>query len=249
VGDAFARLSKRERKGYDELLQRLTSFDAISRGLAEVRIADLISYQGVAYARDYANFIVEVAARTRAVDAPYRQTIVQAAIRGLHKLMAYKDEYDVARMHTQPTFHTNARGLFNDRVRLSYNLHPPLLRALGLQKKVRLGEWFTPGLRVLAQLKVLRGTPFDVFRFTESRQIERNLPQWYRDAVARALKRCTPETYAFVEEIAAAPDTIRGYEGIKLRSVAATKQHVEGLLARLAVSRGSGDCDLAGGGA
>lgn len=247
VSDAAAKLSPRERRGYDLLLRRLDSLDETSRALAEPRVVDLISYQSVRYARDYVEFIVEVASRAQTIGPASREGVMHGAIRNLHKLMAYKDEYGVARLQIQPSFHANVRGLFTGRPRLAYNLHPPLLRALGLKKKIRLGEWFTPGLRVLALLKGLRGTPFDVFGYTTSRRTERSLQRWYRDTLSHALECCTPATYGLVEEIASAPEMIRGYDDIKLRAVTATKTRVNDLLARLEQAP-SGDRSLAGGG-
>jgi indolepyruvate ferredoxin oxidoreductase len=130
-------------------------------------------------------------------------------------------------------FRTNARALFAGRPRLAYQLHPPLLRGVGLRKKLQLGEWFTPVLRILARLRRLRGTPFDPFGRAHVRRVERELIPWYRDAVTHALARLEPANAALVAEIANAPESIRGYEEIKLRSVAATRERVKAMLERL----------------
>jgi indolepyruvate ferredoxin oxidoreductase len=138
-----------------------------------------------------------------------------------------------ARLHTAGAFRTNARALFAGRPRLAYQLHPPLLRGVGLRKKLQLGEWFTPVLRILARLRRLRGTPLDPFGRAHVRRVERELIPWYRDAVMHALARLEPANAALVAEIANAPESIRGYEEIKLRSVAATRERVKAMLERL----------------
>jgi len=200
--------------------------------LAVTLAADLTDYQDAAYAAAYTAFVADVAERERA--AGTGSTAVTAAVtRGLYKLMAYKDEYEVARLHVQGAFRANARERFDGRARLAYNFHPPLLRALGMRRKLRLGEWFTPVLHLLVRLRRLRGTAFDPFGRAHVRRIERELIPWYRDAVRRALEKLTPANAAQVAAIAAVPDEIRGYEEIKLRSVDAAKVRVAAMLERL----------------
>lgn len=199
--------------------------------LVRSRTADLEAYHDAAYASAYTAFVAGVASRESA--ATGGTAIAFAVARNLHKLMAYKDEYEVARLHTAGAFRANARALFAGRPRLAYQLHPPLLRGFGVRKKLQLGEWFTPVLRILARFRRLRGTSFDPFGRAHVRCVERELIPWYRDAVTQALVRLEPANAALVAEIANAPESIRGYEEIKLRSVATTKTRVTATLERL----------------
>src|SRR4029450_13745958 len=116
-----------------------------------------------------------------------RHEVTHAVIRNLYKLMAYKDEYEVARLHLKPAFHAGPPKLFSPPPRLPSPLHPPPLRALGLRRKLRLGPWFRPALRALRAVRRLRGTPFDPFGYAAVRREERRLVPWYRDLVIRAL--------------------------------------------------------------
>jgi indolepyruvate ferredoxin oxidoreductase len=199
--------------------------------LVRSRTADLEAYQDAAYASAYAAFVAGVASRESATTGG--TAIAFAVARNLHKLMAYKDEYEVARLHTAGAFRANARALFAGRPRLAYQLQPPLLRGVGLRKKLQLGEWFTPVLRTLARFRRLRGTPFDPFGRARVRRIERELITWYRDAVTEALAWLEPVNAALVAEIANAPDAIRGYEELKVRSADATRARVNAMLERL----------------
>ena len=184
---------------------------ADDRGLVERRTADLARYQDAAYAERYAAFVREVEARQPA--------LAEAVARNLYKLMAYKDEYEVARLLTNPEREAQIRGMWEQVESIGYNLFPPLLRAMGLKKKLKLGGWFRGPLRMLASLKGLRGTPFDLFGYAEVRREERALIGWYEQLVRGCLDRATPENLALAQEIVALPALIRGYENIKLASV------------------------------
>ena len=160
--------------------------------------------------------------------------VTQAAARGLHKLMAYKDEYEVARLHLAPGPRADALRLFSAPERVTYHFHPPLLRALGLQKKLALGPWFTPVLRALrAGCAASAARALDPFGRAHVRREERALVGWYQALLDRALGRLAPATAGQVAEIAALPDAIRGYEDLKLRSAAEARAQAERLLARL----------------
>jgi indolepyruvate ferredoxin oxidoreductase len=190
-----------------------------SHSLVELRVAELERYQGRRYAEEYRAFVQQVAAREPAMAEP--------VARYLFKLMAYKDEYEVARLLTQPDFERNVTGMWEAPVSTSYNLHPPLLRALGLKKKLKLGPWFKGPLRVLARMKVLRGTGFDIFGHAAVRREERALIAWYRSLVQELLERVAPENLPRAIELAALPDQIRGYENIKLESIRHVKRLAE----------------------
>jgi indolepyruvate ferredoxin oxidoreductase len=112
-------------------------------------------------------------------------------------------------------------------------LQPPLLRALGMERKLQLGPWAFPLLRLLARLRRLRGTRLDVFGYARVRRVERRLVEEYPAIVARALDRLDASTAGLVAEVAELPDVVRGYEEIKLANVERMHARADALLARL----------------
>jgi indolepyruvate ferredoxin oxidoreductase len=177
---------------------------------------ELTRYQNRAYAAAYEQFLREVESRCPEI----RQSVAHQ----LFKLMAYKDEYEVARLLTRPEFDEQMRGMWEQVESIGYNLHPPLLRALGLKQKLKLGAWFRGPLKLLAALKFLRGTPFDLFGYAEIRRQERELPAWYRNLVRECMQT---DKLALAREIVALPDQIRGYENVKLESIRKVKALAE----------------------
>jgi indolepyruvate ferredoxin oxidoreductase len=216
---ALERLGRRGASAYVSLLERCGHLDPESRRLLAFRVGELIDYQDARYAAAYVRFVVDVAAAESTI-APGRVEVAHAVIRNLYKLMAYKDEYEVARLHLKPAFATGTHGLFTAPRRMTWHFHPPLLRALGLRRKLRLGPWFRPALWTLRALRRLRGTAYDPFGYAAIRREERRLIPWYRRLVRRALGRETPDGHARALELARLPESIRGYEDIKLRSIA-----------------------------
>jgi indolepyruvate ferredoxin oxidoreductase len=191
------------------------------RRLLEIRVTDLVGYQSVAYARRYAEDVMAVAARDADVALAYA--------RGLHKLMAYKDEYEVARLHLDAVERAKLVAEFGEGAKVRFMLHPPLLRALGMQRKLKLGPWFVPAFRALRALRRLRGTPVDPFGLPKVRRVERALIGEYRDLVHGALDR--PELALRLAELA---DMVRGYEDIKLRNVERFREQAAALQAEQA---------------
>jgi indolepyruvate ferredoxin oxidoreductase len=180
------------------------------------RVRELTLYQNEAYARSYTEFLQMVEVRAPAL----KETVARC----LFKLMAYKDEYEVARLLTNPEREAAIRGMWEAVESVSYNLHPPLLRRLGVTRKLRLGPWFRMPLRMLARLKVLRGTPFDIFGMPAHRREERALAGWYRNLIEELIANLTSETLVEALELAALPEQIRGYERIKEESIRRVKQ-------------------------
>jgi indolepyruvate ferredoxin oxidoreductase len=183
---------------------------AVDRG------ALLENYQDRKYAGEYRTFVAHVEERAPALAEPVS--------RYLYKLMANKDEYEVARMLTDPAFDRRLREQWEEIESIEYNLHPPMLRAWGMKRKLRLGGWFTGPLKVLAALRSMRGSVLDVFGYTSLRREERALVGWYRGLIDQVIARLTPENLALAQEIAALPDQIRGYEEIRRTSMAAVKK-------------------------
>jgi indolepyruvate ferredoxin oxidoreductase len=181
-------------------------------------VPELIAYQDRAYARRYVAVVRDVLAAER-TQAPGHTEIAEAVARQLFYLMAYKDEYEVARLHLDAAEQAKLGTEFGAQAKVHYHLHPPFLRALGMQRKLKLGTWFEPAFRALRAGHRLRGTPLDPFGYAHVRRVERELIGEYERLVREALARLTPATHAVVAELAELPDVIRGYEDIKLRNV------------------------------
>jgi indolepyruvate ferredoxin oxidoreductase len=199
------------------------------RALLAVRVPELIAYGSVALAREYAAEVMRVAAVEAQRGAPRETAIAEAYARGLHKLHAYKDEYEVARLHLMGLREAEAGS------KVYVMLHPPLLRAMGLERKLKVRKGVAvPLFTALKAAKGLRGTPLDPFGRAEVRRVERALPDEYRALVDRALARLTPVTHATVARIADLPDGVRGYEDVKLRNVEAFRARAAALEDELA---------------
>ncbi|MEU0572420.1 indolepyruvate ferredoxin oxidoreductase family protein [Nonomuraea sp. NPDC005983] len=199
-----------------------------------VRIADLTGYQNAAYARSYAEDVRHVAAvAAERAGEEAGAGVALAYARGLHKLMAYKDEYEVARLHLDPEEQARREHEFGRDAVVSVLLHPPLLRALGMKRKIKLRRSAGVLFRGLRAARGLRGTALDVFGYARVRKVERELVGEYRALMRDALTRLTPATADDVTAIAALPDLVRGYEDIKLARVAEFRERAAAALARL----------------
>jgi indolepyruvate ferredoxin oxidoreductase len=200
------------------------------------RAEDLVGYQRTSYARRYLAAVRRVAEGERRRTGDPQWPITTACARYLYKLMAYKDEYEVARLHLLDSERRRIASEFGDDVRTRVMLHPPLLRAMGLRHKIGLGRSARPLFRMLRAGRRLRGTPFDPFGRTEMRRTERALVQEYLDILDAAMEQLEPANAATVARLAALPDVVRGYEGIKTRNVATFRSEAAELLATLAGS-------------
>jgi indolepyruvate ferredoxin oxidoreductase len=198
-----------------------------------------MSYQDENYARGYAEFVRQVREAEQA-STPGRSAVTEAVARNLHKLMAYKDEYEVARLALDPAFQREVDATFGPGSTVSYLLHPPLLRSLGLANKIALGRWFRVAFRALRALRRLRGSPADFFGYSRLRRLERQLIADYRGSVETGLLRLRPDTADLVGAIAALPDMIRGYEQIKLANVQRYRAELQSLQAELSATAFSG---------
>lgn len=185
--------------------------------------ADLSAYQNAAYAARYAAFVQQVATREQALDADPSLPLTRTVARTLHKLMAIKDEYEVARLYTDGRFRQQLRAQFDGDVRLEFHLAPPLLsRAQGGQppRKIRIGGWLMPLLGVLAQGRRLRGTVFDLFGRSDERRLERALIGQYTDRINSLLPALDHDRLALATQIAALPLQVRGFGHVKLANLA-----------------------------
>ena len=198
------------------------------RRLLEIRIPELIAYQNFRYARRYVAFVKQVCEAEQVV-VPGRTALSEAVARYLFKLMAYKDEYEVARLYLKPVFAAAIEEQFGPEAALTYHLHPPFLRSAGLQKKLKLGAWFEPVFRLLAGMRHLRGTRLDPFGYAAVRRLERALIGEYRSLVEKSLTTLSPDSYEQAVQLAELPDLIRGYEDIKIRNVEHFRAEVQRL--------------------
>ncbi|MEV5408625.1 indolepyruvate ferredoxin oxidoreductase family protein [Thermopolyspora sp. NPDC052614] len=197
-------------------------------------IDDLTGYQSPAYARRFAEAVSRAEAAVEGkVDSETATEIVTAYARNLHRLMAYKDEYEVARLHLDPTERARVVAEHGPGAKVAVLLHPPVLRALGMKRKIRLRRTAGPLFRVLRAARRLRGTPFDVFGFTRVRRVERELIEEYRLLMTNAFAHLAPDTATQVLAIAELPERIRGYEEIKLARVAEFREEAARALAQL----------------
>jgi indolepyruvate ferredoxin oxidoreductase len=162
--------------------------------------------------------------------------VTEAVARALFKLMAYKDEYEVARLHMQSGFLDELKREFEDGFSVQYHLAPPFLPskrdARGRPRKRAFGQWIQMPLAILARLKGLRGTPFDPFGYTRERRSERDLIAWYEALIERMLGELDAARLPDLVAIARAPLEIRGYGPVKETAIASVKAEVDSLLAR-----------------
>jgi indolepyruvate ferredoxin oxidoreductase len=200
--------------------------------LVAARVAFLTAYQNAAYAARYRSFVDQV----HAAESPLASTaLTEAVARCLFKLMAYKDEYEVARLHTDAAFTAKLEAMFEGEIRLVHHLAPPLLarkNARGELVKRPFGPWVRLVFRVLARLKVLRGTALDIFAHTEERKTERALIAEYRGCVEEILRSLTRERLELALSIARLPEEIRGYGHIKARHLEAVRPKWSRLMAQ-----------------
>ncbi|WP_245665507.1 indolepyruvate ferredoxin oxidoreductase family protein [Actinoplanes subtropicus] len=182
------------------------------------RTAELVAYQDLAYGREYVTFVEKVRTAEEAT-VPGSTELAEAVASYLYKLMAYKDEYEVARLILDETFDASVRHEFGPDASYQVKLHPPLLRAMGLKRKISFGAKARPMFRLLYAARRLRGSRLDVFGYHPVRRMERQLIVQYRREIEELLPRLSPLTLASAAKIASLPDMIRGYEQIKVQNV------------------------------
>jgi len=185
------------------------------------REAHLVAYQGKRLANRYRRLVDGI------TDAGLREAVAL----GYHKLLAYKDEYEVARLHLETA--AKAREVFEGDLKLTYHLAPPLLPGTdnaGRPKKRAFGAWVGKVYALLARLRWLRGTPFDVFGYSAERRMERGLIRQYESDMAEVLLNVTPQTHDIAVEIASLPRGIRGFGPVKMANADAAAKRREELL-------------------
>jgi indolepyruvate ferredoxin oxidoreductase len=237
---AFGRLAAVDRARVEKLAGTTSATQNTStprdlNSLIMHRTAALAEYQGEGYAKRYHDTLALVLAAEKA-RAPGRSGLAEAAARNLYKLMAYKDEYEVARLFVDPKFEVALRRQFDGDISLRYHLAPPLLArrdpATGHLRKRVYGPWMGHVFRLLARLRRLRGTAFDVFGYTAERRLERKLIADYESLLRELAGSLEHDNHELAVVIASLPTQMRGFGHVKLRNIEAAKAREVELLAR-----------------
>ena len=209
----------------------------ISRTLEETvarRVNFLTGYQNAAYAEKYRELVEKVkqaeASRTKGLTG-----LAEAAARYYFKLLAYKDEYEVARLYADPAFMQKIQSQFEGDYKLHFHLAPPLLAkrdpVTGELRKAEYGTWVFTAFKLLSKLRGLRGTVFDVFGYTQERRMERRLIGEYEATIAELIGKLSSDNHALAVKIASIPEEIRGYGHVKERNLGVAKARQADLLA------------------
>ncbi len=207
------------------------------------RVEFLTAYQNAAYAQRYRDLVE----RVRRVESDRLQSsrLAEAVARGYFKLLAIKDEYEVARLHADPAFREKIAAMFEGDYKLAFHLAPPLLArpdpVTGKPRKMRFGPWMMTAFGMLAKLRGLRGTAFDVFGRTEERRMERALIGEYEQLVDELLGRLGADNHGVAVELASLPEEIRGYGHVKVQHLEKARAKQGDLLARF---RGQGNAQV-----
>jgi len=209
----------------------------ISESLQETvdrRAAFLTDYQDSAYAHRYRMAVARIQ-KAEMERTPGQTALTDAVARYFFKLMAYKDEYEVARLNTDGSFLKQLQAEFDGDIRLEFHLAPPLLGkkdAQGNPVKTAFGPWMLKAFAALAKLKRLRGTRLDIFGYSAERRMERQLIGEYEGMIDYVAARLNPANHAIALGLAAIPEKIRGFGHVKERHLAAALAEREALMAR-----------------
>ena len=213
VADPKALAQIMQTQSVDLPIQELTLSSLIAK-----RSRELMEYQSAAYAGQYERFISEILP-AESFNSPQSSIFARRVAENLFKLMAYKDEYEVARLSLDPTIKSEIQAQFGEDAKISYLLHPPILRALGVKEKITFGPWFKFFFIVLRNTRFLRGSKADPFGYAKVRKVERALIIEYRNVISNICANLDLANYEQAIKIAGLPEVIRGYEFIKLESV------------------------------
>ncbi|MEW5421792.1 indolepyruvate ferredoxin oxidoreductase family protein [Amorphus sp. 3PC139-8] len=225
---------------YAALAEALPQEEHPEEETLEQRIAllsdELVRYQGRGYAKRFRDLVARVEAADRKAGAGTMR-LTRTVAENLYKVMAYKDEYEVARLYADPAFSERLKSTFKDPKRLSVMMAPPVISktdpATGRPQKRAFGPWIFKAFRVLAAMKRLRGTPLDPFGHSQERRAERALVRSYRRDVETILEKIGGANYGLLVEIARVPDQIRGYGPVKEANREAAEKKRTALFAQL----------------
>lgn len=235
---AWGRLAAHDPAAVQRFAERDSATAAPVENLHEVierNAAELERYQDAGYAERYRRRVEHARLAEREI-AGGGEALALAVARHYYKLLAYKDEYEVARLYSAPEFMASLREEFDGDFSIEFNMAPPLLQRrdprTGRYKKRTFGRWMLHGFKALARLKRLRGTVLDPFGYSHHRRLERQLIVDYERTLEELLANLTADNHATAVEIAALPELIRGYDTVKERSIAHAKARREQLMAQ-----------------
>ena len=222
------------RTAFPDNVVELKRFSSSLEELVARRVEFLTGYQNAKYAKRYADLVE----RVRKVESDRLQSskLAEAVARNYFRLLAYKDEYEVARLHSDPAFRARIAAQFEGDYSLNFYLAPPLLSKVdpdtGHPRKTRYGPRMMTAFSILAKLKGLRGTPLDIFGGTAERRIERQLIAEYEALVDELLAKLDRDNHAVAQQLAALPEEIRGFGHVKENNLQAARARWTELLAR-----------------
>ena len=238
----FGRLAAHDLEKLKAVLPATVEKEKIATTLEEIiekRMAFLSVYQNKAYARRYRNLVERIKEAEVLISAG--AALTEAAARNYHKLLAYKDEYEVARLYTNGDYIGALRKQFDGDYTLHFHMAPPLFEktdpATGRPMKRSFGPWMMGALYVLAKFRFLRGTPIDPFAYSKDRREERVLIAEYEALVDAVLSSVSKENMVACVELLSTPDDIRGYGPVKAENIRKARQKQKELLAGLSPSR------------
>jgi indolepyruvate ferredoxin oxidoreductase len=239
---ALGRLLAADRSRFDELLQAQQPADVLARPMSladriALRRSRLAEYQDAGYASRYLGLVERVRAAESRVK-PGSTELTEAVALSYHKLLAYKDEYEVARLYTSGDFERRVREQFEGGYELHFNLAPPLLAkrdaVTGQLRKREYGPWVFRAFKLLARLRGLRGTPLDLFGYTAERRTERALIGEYEQLVTNVTRGLNEHNYALAAQLLSLPDKIKGYGHVKDKSIVEVRKEQAELLEQFA---------------
>ncbi len=195
----------------------------------------LAEYQDVALSTKYARLVEETEVAESSINPDGGTELTEAVARAYFKTLAYKDEYEVARLHTQPAFLDKLRSEYGSKAKIRFHLAPPILStsvdSRGRPRKREFGAWIIPVFRLLARFRTLRGTGFDLFGMTRERKMERALIGEFESQVTQIIANLTIENYDLAQEIVNEYLEIRGYGPVKEKAAEESRARIESRLA------------------
>ena len=222
--------------------QRIASLVSAEPGselerLVDIRVPMVLAYQNAAYAERYARRVEKVRA-AESERVPGRSDLAETVAFNLHKLMTYKDEYEVARLHLDSNLGRDIETRFGTDASFAFMLHPPALKSLGMDRKIKVpGKVGIAMFRALAPMKRVRHTRFDPFGRDHVRVVERELIREYEALVDEIADRLSTENHDVAVDLAGLPDMVRGYDEVKLRNVDLYHEQINKLRPRLTDGR------------
>lgn len=227
LGRVMAAAPERLAQLYDEPITEPETLTA----LIERRADFLVEYQNAKYADRYRQTLTDFETR---LSTPAPDEVMHAAAKSLFKLMAYKDEFEVARLHVDTTFQDDLKQQFEGDFKVVYHMAPPLLShrkdARGRPLKRAFGPWLTPVLRMMAKMKSLRGTAFNPFGYHSEARMHRDLLTWYETRLHRVADQYSVKTHDDCMTVLTAPDDIRGYGPVRMQAAETARKTADAVL-------------------